>query len=340
MRTPFLQWALSTTVSVFCSSAFAWGADGHHTVGAIADRLIAGTPAAQKVSALLGGLSLQDAAVWADCAKGIDPAKDFAYTSAGKYPECKVFETPEREAEMSDYVRRNDTNCPRQAGDESCHKSYHYTDVALQRSAYVRGTIGTRDFDVVAAISAATQVLMDKPAPRPFDIKDKREALLLIAHFIGDIHQPLHVGAVYLAANGTVVDPDAAAFDPATETRGGNEIITIREATRRRGANLHQTWDDIPESLMSPQVDSAWLKLAGAVPRSKGDADAWSTGWASETLTRAKSAFSGLTFGAQQAAQWTTTLPYAYDAKMEPIKKKALTAAGARLAQLLQTIWP
>lgn len=36
---------------------------------------------------------------------------------------------------------------------------------------------------------------------------------MLIAHFVGDLHQPLHVGAVYLHANGVVVDPDAVGLD-------------------------------------------------------------------------------------------------------------------------------
>jgi len=81
------QWIFVCLMGTSCVSAMAWGPDGHHTVGAIADHLLVGKPAAAKVSELLGGLSLQDAAVWADCAKGIDPAKGFTYTSAGRYPE-------------------------------------------------------------------------------------------------------------------------------------------------------------------------------------------------------------------------------------------------------------
>ena len=75
-------------------------------------------------------------------------------------------------------------------GDESCHKAYHYTDEAIQRSKYALGSAGTRDFDVVAAITAAIHVLKGEPAPPPFNIKDKREALLMLAHYVGDIHQP------------------------------------------------------------------------------------------------------------------------------------------------------
>ena len=51
----------------------------------------------------------------------------------------------------------------------------------------------------ISAINAAIRVLQDRPkATAPLSITDKKEALFLLAHFVGDIHQPLHVGAVYL----------------------------------------------------------------------------------------------------------------------------------------------
>ena len=117
MPLPTRHAAIALIVALTATAASAWGPDGHHTVGALADRLIAGTHAEAQVKALLNGLSLEQAAVWADCAKGVDPTKNYAYTSAGKYPECAIFETPDGEAEMIDYVRRNDINCPHVAGD-------------------------------------------------------------------------------------------------------------------------------------------------------------------------------------------------------------------------------
>ena len=131
---PSFAIALAGIAAAVCTSASAWGPDGHHTVGALADKLIAGKPAAAQVQALLGGLRLQNASVWADCARGVDPAQGYAYTTRGRYPECRIFETPELEAEMSDFVRRNDVNCDRRPSEESCHKQYHYTDIAIQRS--------------------------------------------------------------------------------------------------------------------------------------------------------------------------------------------------------------
>ncbi|WP_409362753.1 S1/P1 nuclease [Bradyrhizobium sp. CIR18] len=35
-------------------------------------------------------------------------------------------------------------------------------------------------------------------------MKDKKEALFVLSHLVGDLHQPLHVGAVYLDSAGHV----------------------------------------------------------------------------------------------------------------------------------------
>jgi len=327
-------------IALLATTARAWGPDGHHTVGAIADRLIAGTHADAQVKTLLGPLTLEQAAIWADCAKGVDPAKDFAYTSAGKYPECASFETTAIEAEMSDFVRRNDTNCRRVAGDESCHKQYHYTDEAIQRDRYHQGDVGTNEFDVVAAIAATIRVLQGEPAPPPFAIKDKREALILLVHYIGDAHQPLHVGSVYLDRKGDVVDPTPATYEPTTSTQGGNAITTIQVATNRRIGNLHATWDDIPEALQPSHVDAAWLALAREVPPTPGPMAGWAASWANETLLQARAAVNGLAFGPRNNGRWTVPLDGRYDDAMAPVKKRQLTEAGARLAQTLQAIWP
>jgi hypothetical protein len=146
---------------------------------------------------------------------------------------------------MEDYVKRNwstpDCSYRPQGFEQGCHNTYHFDDVAIQRSTYDRSDLGTNAHDVVAAINAMIAVLTDKAPPPPFAIRDKKEALLLLTHFVGDLHQPLHVGAVYLdPGSGALVDPDAAhAIDEKTETAGGNAISD-------ENVNLHSEWDDIP----------------------------------------------------------------------------------------------
>jgi len=327
-------WSLVAIAMTFIQPTFAWGPDGHRTVATLAQKLIAGSNAATQVQALLGNVSLPDAAVWADCAKGVNPST-FKYEHAGAFPECKIFETPSGEAAMEDFVRRNATNCPIKPGEETCHKQYHYTDVAIQHQTYLLGFVGTRDDDIVAAVIAATHVLKGDPAPAPFNIKDKAEALRLLVHYVGDIHQPLHVGAVYLDAQGNEVNPDTGTFDPNTATRGGNSIIV-----RSTKKNLHATWDAVPSVLTPSHVKAAWVTSARAIPSTAGSDFNWPKKWASESVAQANLAMSGLAFGPLTGTHWTVVLPTGYSTKMKSIKKVQLTRGGARLAQLLQDIWP
>lgn len=321
------------------AQAHAWGPDGHHLVGAVADKLIAGSHAEQQVGAILGTLPLRDAAVWADCAKGVDPTKNYTYQGAGHYAECKIFENADEEAKMSDYVRRNDNNCVRKPSEESCHKQYHYADIAIQHDHYDAGYQGARNDDVVAAISAAVQVLQGQAAPAPFSFKDKREALLLLTHFAGDIHQPLHVGAVYLDAKGKRVNPDQGTFDPATETRGGNDIL-LNKGSAVKSGNLHAAWDDYPASLSKTTVDAALLQRARAITASSGDMQSWPQAWASDTVLGAQQAFKSLVFGPKKGSHWSVTVSSTKATNMDVIKKAQLAKAGKRLADLLQAIWP
>jgi len=341
---PFVRRSLRTLLALgavlFAPGASPWGPEGHRTVGALADRLIAGTRAQAQVRQLLGGLTLEQAAVWADCAKGVDPARGYAYAAAGKYPECAPFETPAGEAAMIDYVRRNDVTCAREEGASPCHVRYHYTDVAIQRTRYRLGDQGTRNVDVVAATTAAIQVLQGRPASAPLRIKDKREALLLLAHLAGDIAQPLHVGVVWLGACGEVVDPQSRGVEAGMDTQGGNRIATIRVATNHRSESLHATWDDIPAALHADRIDPAWLALARTEPATPGALDAWPARWADDSLDQARAIYASLGLDPHRCSQWTVAFTGRDDDAMAPVKKRQLTVAGARLARTLMAIWP
>jgi hypothetical protein len=318
--------------------ALAWDYQGHEMVGAIADQLLNANAKLQVAQHL--GFSLQEAAPWPDCVRSIVHKDDgnFDYLPSPFHPEyrtpCKSFEGKEELVRMEDYAKRNWVNCtyiPTTAG--QCHAAYHFADVAIQRDGYDRRYAGTSDHDVVSAINAAIAVLQDRPAPAPFSIKDKKEALLLLAHFVGDIHQPLHVGAVYLDANGNQVDPDDTGLDPNSETQGGNAIM---DGTR----NLHSEWDAIPDT-WGVTPDAALLADARAVPPTQGPIKGWAVSWASDTVKTAQSAFNGLTFSGAPHG-WTVTFADRpkYEQDAEKIKWAQLAKGGARLTQVLNSIWP
>lgn len=319
-------------------AAQAWGPKGHATVAALAQQLIAGTRAEAEVARLLDepGVTLAQAAVWADCVKAVQHEDgNFIYSDPGKYADCKPFETPEGMARAVAYVQANWQACRPHFGQDPCHKQYHYTDVALQHLRYSRHWVGTSDHDLVAAMQACIVVLQGRPAPAPFHFHDRTEALLLLTHLMGDVHQPLHVGAVYLDAKGRRVNPDAGHHDPRTDTVGGNRI------TDGHGP-LHRDWDDVPTRLGPHGLGEDGADEARQVLASLGRPTEWPVLWASDTLKASRSAFEGMVFGeaSGKPPHWAATLPEGYAQRREEIQQAQLVKAGARLAQLLRAIFP
>lgn len=322
-------------IALGCALAFgnalAFGPDGHMTVGSIADSLMAGTNTGKEVRRILGS-NLKTASVWADCAKGVNP-KTFKYAKAG-FAECAVYENDASKRAMESFVRRNVGTCPPALSKDPCHKQYHYTDVSVARVAYVQGQVGTSKQDIVAAISAAIAVLRDQPSPPPFHIASKREALRLLAHYVGDIHQPLHVAAVYLDDAGHLVDPDEGPFDPHSETHGGNDLLI---GSRK----LHGQWDAVPSSVSAQPPSTDTLQRARAVPMTLGDMSSWSEQWATETLGQGKRAFEAVSYSqADAAGHHSVKLPPGYASLKARIQDEQVTKAGARLAQVLTSLWP
>lgn len=326
------RWIVTLTLLACAGPAFAWHAPGHQTVGTLAAELLRGTPAERRLTQLLGGMSLAQAAVWADCAKGIDPSRDFAYTARGRFADCAPLETEAHIAEMRAYVQRNHRQCQPAPGAEDCHRGYHYVNMAYQRSRYLAGFTGTRPDDIVGATAAAILVLQGRPAPPPFGFSGPREALLVLAHLVGDMHQPLHVGSLYLDREGRRVDPDKTGLDPETFTMGSNNLWLAGAGP----VNLHSVWDSVPARFAPAHVDAAWEAAARAVPPEPGRPLDWPARWATQSLEQARQAFDGLTFSPWQAGRWAVHLPPGYEARAEAIKQRQLTLAGARLAQLLQ----
>jgi len=231
--------------------------------------------------------TLREVAVFPDCAK------------RGNEPYCGRPSSDEEKA----YAARNPHNA-----------TYHYTDVPIEQRRYVAGTAGTADTDVVQMIGYAVAQLRKKPTAKKngVDLTDT-EAVWLIAHLVGDIHQPLHVGAKYYD-KGCIkgVDPNRDGEPPTfgigktvAETIGGNQIhLTAPAPAVPPAENLHFYWDGaaVVQAMQAAGVggseqDFARL-LAGFAPsgwKPKGDAANWATQWATENLPLASEAHARLT---------------------------------------------
>lgn len=319
--------------TAFSTPALPWGAEGHQLVGAIADQLLAGHPAEKKVREILG-FELREAGPWADCIRSVtEDHGQFHYKHHPMFGKpCVGFEGPAEKARMEDYARRNWTNCVPFSG-RQCHAEYHFADVSIHHYEYDRGHAGTFDHDIVQAINAAVDVLLDKPARKPFSIKDKKEALFMLAHFVGDLHQPLHVGAVYLNEQGTLVNPDGPGGDKAQETQGGNLLGD--------GKSMHSAWDDIPSNLNNGP-DAELIQKAKLVPATPGDIGTWATAWGSDSVRASHTAFTALTFLDIKGPRWKVQYSdrAAYLKTQGKLQRDQLAKGGAHLAELLKAVWP
>ena len=345
MVTPRSHWGpLMQRVSIFIYclalflpvSASAWNPPGYKVVGSIADHLL-NKNAKTQVTQILG-FDLSTAGPWLDCVKSVEKQDDgtFVYNEDSRYePPCTPFKL-ERDR-MVDYAKRNWFDCSYMTNgiDRGCHNTYHFDDVAEQRDRYDRNFQGTNDHDIVSAINATIAILLGRPAPPPFSIVDKREALFLLDHLVGDLHQPLHVAAVYLDENGNLVDPDVThTINPTTETAGGNLIFD-------QGTNFHFEWDNIPSDLGEAATPEL-IAMARAEPADKGRVENWSLAWATDTILVAQQAFSETTFTASSNGKWSISFSDrdSYLRTADALKRKQLAKAGARLAELLNAIWP
>jgi hypothetical protein len=326
-------WSLPTV------PALAWDDQGHELIGAIADSMLGNSKAGLQARQILG-YGLSSAAKWPDCVRGVHKeSSGFKYDGGG--PACSEFESPAEVARMIDYARRNWSNC-RQPPPDGCHTRYHFADVAMQRNGYSRSFFGTGNDDIVSALQSAVLVLQFQPAEPPISIRDKKEALLMIAHLVGDLHQPLRVGAVYLRSDGSLTDPDTppnqnpGTIEKNNATHGGADILI------EGGANLQAKWDDIPRD-WGRNVTPELLAGAKAVPLSKAQVDMLAALWAGESVRLSHDAFTGLTFGARNdQGKWPATVDSAflYRAKLENMQRQQIIKGGARLAELLREIWP
>src|SRR5215831_4244424 len=259
--------------------AWSWSGEGHRTVGAIADLILEKYPKVrERVASILGGNSLAEVSVWADCAKG------FRYCHRPPTDEEKAF-----------------------AAQNRAHHAFHYTDVPIQQTAYHAGTAGTADNDIVAVTAYAINVLREKVPNHGPAILNERDALWLLVHTVGDIHQPLHVGAVYFDNTcATIVDPNVAGArlpsfgidSTIASTKGGNDLKISKSR------NLHAYWDGgtVKGAMRLVGVrDKSIEEFAMAIARNPphawqtaGDPETWSTQWATEIMPLAHLALTRL----------------------------------------------
>ena len=142
----------------------------------------------------------------------------------------------------------------------------------------------------------------------------RREALMFFVHFVGDIHQPLHVGK----------------YDDA----GGNRVA-VNWYNSPRKHNLHRVWDGLlTYSKLSAKEYAKTLNKPSQDKQSEWQ-DSTFTKWANESLVLNEKIYD---FGPGQNKK-IAPLGRWYQEKNKPIADQRLHQAGIRLAFYLNRIF-
>src|SRR5215471_10726805 len=187
---------IAFAVVAFRTPVLGYAPLGHEIVGAIADERLANTPTAAKVHALVDGLTLEKASLIADeikgwDTKGVDDPRSFHYSAHRNI-----------DRQLRDFWRANQpTHDPNSLAPS--HHWFHYTDVpVMPAQRYRDGYAGRSKWDIVHMIPFCIDVLQGRIPEQNERRITKPVAVILLAHYVADIHQPLHIGAAYFDPQG------------------------------------------------------------------------------------------------------------------------------------------
>ena len=183
------------------------------------------------------------------------------------------------------------------------YKPWHYLNMKLDDN--YKDIILNKKGDVVQAINYCINILKDNNQPK----KEKIFYLKLLVHFVGDIHQPLHIGRL--------------------EDRGGNDI---KVKWFGKVTNLHRVWDSqiidshqMSYTELSNDLDILSLKEINIIKSDSINI------WIKESQNIAKLIY--------QDAKTETNLGFPYKYKYIEIVKFRLLKGGIRLASVLDDIF-
>lgn len=218
---------------LICASppALAWNAAGHRLAALIAWQQMS-PPTRSFVATALAGHP--DHGRWREKAGADDPALIFAEAST-----------------WADAIRHDprfaDETAPPLPGfpDMAAHGDWHYVDFD-KRGKRGRGQIDRKILELREILRSTVKT------------EEISWALPWLAHLVGDLHQPFHVGR--------------------SEDRGGNSVLVEDPAARQPFVKLHAWWDDLPGSsgLRGKRLQRrAGELLAGQPTPEQGEVGQW-----------------------------------------------------------------
>ncbi|MGB8604770.1 S1/P1 nuclease [Bradyrhizobium sp.] len=191
--------------------------------------------------------------------------------------------------------------------------SEHFINLQRNSKGLTSDDCPKADKCVLTAILNDAKVLSSKEAADA----DRLIALKSLGHWVGDIHQPLHVS-----------------FE---EDRGGNKISVNGQCS----GNLHAAWDNcLVQYAVGPDISDAVTELLGSItPEQK---TRWMASeprdWANESFAIAeavKTGYCGMHGDSCDMSAGSVTISAEYLDANEPVVKEQLQKAGVRLARVL-----
>jgi hypothetical protein len=185
--------------------------------------------------------------------------------------------------------------------------TWHYTDIPIDRPHLdMQRDCAKRDC-VIAKIEDFEKVLAD-PAVKP---EQRREALMFIVHFVGDMHQPLHSSD--------------------NKDKGGNNVRTDFFG---KPMNLHSVWDGGLLTRMGEE-DKLFVEFShDLTPKLQTK---WGKGTVEDWAEEAHKAAQKIVYGKLPKVASGAPEPIGedYERAADPLIRLQIERAGARLAAVL-----
>lgn len=184
-------------------------------------------------------------------------------------------------------------------------KTWHYKNIDANKT--FENAPNIKEGNIVDALYEQISILEDSTKTR----EDKQLAIKMVIHFLGDIHQPLHMGHA--------------------SDKGGNwwNIKFFKN-----GTNLHSIWDSRVLSTAHSWSHTEWQREIDRLPESQQISllkDGNPTVWGKETYEICKEIYENTPEG--------INVEYDYIADWTPTIEMQLLKGGLRLADVLNSIY-
>jgi len=184
--------------------------------------------------------------------------------------------------------------------------NWHFIDIPINKPHLDMDRDCPKGDCVLAKIEDFRKALKDPAIPAD----QRREDLMFLVHFVGDMHQPLHCSD--------------------NQDRGGN---SVRVQFFDRTLNLHSLWDSALLNRM-PKEEELYAQYSAD---SAKHAKKWSKGTVYDWAEEAHKLSVKTTYGRLPKAPAGTvlTIDARYEQKADPVVRLQIEKAGARLARVL-----